>query len=473
MLNQQQLEKRLSTLQWAIPLFLALLVLGYQLGVARWVLNNINEDLHFSIEVLFFSTSGPLLAFWTLRQIKRWLLEKTEALEQARSHRNRLAAITNASADAILGITPSGEIDSWNDGAELLFGYLVDEIVGQPLDALFRQGDAGKHEADWLLNETGKQGFIRGHETVCLAVDASPRDVEITGTKIPGQLQGFSLIMRDITQRKQREQEIQKLNARLNQQVEERTHQLAEKMEQLAQANQELQKLDQMRSEFVSVVSHQIRAPLTNVQGAVERMQKDCLSLSPTCGRMFHIVEHQIDRLDRLVRDVLNTTRIESGELSLALEPISLQPVIQGCIREISSRLSSRKFYFTEKPGIPLVYGDRDRIAEVILNILDNADKYSPHNARVEVSLQADESEVIVSIRDYGPGIPEDKIPHLFEKFYRTDYSDSQNAYGYGLGLYICKLLIEAQQGRIWAENNLNAGAVFSFSLPTWRETYA
>ena len=102
-------------------------------------------------------------------------------------------------------------------------------------------------------------------------------------------------------------------------------------------------------------------------------------------------------------------------------------------------------------------------------NLLDNADKYSPSSKEVIIEVGADQSEVTLSVRDFGPGLPADDLERIFEKYYRIDSSDSQAAYGYGLGLYVCRRLVEAQGGHIWAENHLDGGAVFSFALPVVR----
>jgi K+-sensing histidine kinase KdpD len=279
----------------------------------------------------------------------------------------------------------------------------------------------------------------------------------------------MSIIMRDITARKQREEEIRRLNASLNQQVTDRTHELAEKVGELAQANADLQKLDQMRSEFVSLVSHQIRAPLTNIGGAVERIRNDCAAINPTCVRMFAILEQQTARLDRLVSDVLNAARIESGQLVLHQEPLSLLPVVNQVTEQVRARSSNRAILVADKPGLPLVYADRDRVGEVLANLLDNADKYSPPGEAIAIDVRADQEEVTVSVRDAGPGLPAETLERIFERFYRTDSSDGQAAYGYGLGLYVCRRLIEAQGGRIWAENQTAGGAAFSFALPVWQ----
>src|SRR5262249_20481592 len=155
---------------------------------------------------------------------------------------------------------------------------------------------------------------------------------------------------------------------------------LAEKVAELGRANDELQKLDRTRNEFVSLVSHQIRAPLTNLRGAVERMGADCAAVNSTCVRMFAIMNQQADRLDHLGRDVLTASRLEAGGLRLQCEPISLLPVIQQVAEQMRARHggAARNINLPTKPGLPLVLADRDRVAEVLSNLLDNADRYSP-----------------------------------------------------------------------------------------------
>jgi K+-sensing histidine kinase KdpD len=280
----------------------------------------------------------------------------------------------------------------------------------------------------------------------------------------------MSVILRDITERKRRDEEIRRLNASLVEQVDERTRELAEKVDQLASANDELQKLDRMRSEFVSLVSHQLRAPLTNMRGAVEHIGSNCSAMNVTCSRMLVILNQQFERLDGLVRDVLNAARIESGDLRLHPEPMSVAPLIRQVAEQVRARTGGRVIRIPDTPGLPLVYADRDRVAEVLVNLLDNADKYSPSGEDISVEVRANEVEMVVSVRDHGNGLSPNDLERVFEKFFRTDSSDSQIAYGYGLGLYVCRLLVEAQGGRIWVENHPQGGAIFSFAIPVLDE---
>lgn len=466
------LKRRITTLRWILPVGFALVATLYQLVVAKWFQHNFGEDAHYVVEIVFFGTAGPLLAFWVLTLIGKWLEEKERAENKARMSERRLASITAASADAILSLDLDGRIDSWNRGAELLFGYSEASINGKRYNHLLNMVTGGSSETRWLLDTVRKDGYITGHETNCKDVQGKLIFVELTATDlkdIGGESMGTSIVMRDITERKRREEEIKRLNASLNQQVAQRTQELAEKVDQLAHANMELKNLDQSRSEFVSLVSHQIRAPLTNMRGAVERMESRCADINPTCTRMFEILQQQTARLDRLVVDVLSASRVESKQLILQKEPISILPVVEQVVEQARSRLSEREIKLPTKFGLPLVFADRDHISEVLMNLLDNADKYSPPKENVEFNIRASETEVVFSIRDFGPGIPEEDLERVFNKFYRSNTDDTQSVYGYGLGLYVCRFLIESQGGAIWAENHPNGGAVFSFTLPLWR----
>jgi PAS domain S-box-containing protein len=463
------LRQRISTLRWALPIAVGLLAVLYEIGPGRWIHDDIGAPMYFSVDIVFYGMVAPLLIYWTMTRIGRWLDDKERAEKQARAIEQRLASITAASADAIVSLDAQGRIESWNHGAELILGYPAKEIQGQPLANLLGGGEAADVEFRWLVEAVQQAGFVRGHETTCRDTEGRPVAVELTATRLADEAErylGLSVILRDITDRKRREEEIRRLNANLMEQVAERTRELAEKVEALGRANGELQKLDRMRSEFVSLVSHQLRAPLTNMHGAVERIETNCSIQNPTCVRMLSILNQQVGRLDRLVRDVLNTARIESGDLALHPEPISVLPVIQQVVEQTRPRTADRLIHLPTKPGLPLVLADRDRVAEVLTNLLDNADKYSPRGTDILIEVQADQTEVTLAVRDSGRGLPPGDLDRVFDKFYRADSSDAQTAYGYGLGLYVCRQLIEAQGGRIWAENAPGGGAVFSFTLP-------
>ncbi len=274
------------------------------------------------------------------------------------------------------------------------------------------------------------------------------------------------LVREWVEQKELAEAEVYRLNVELQQRVDERTRELREKAEALTAANEQLKELDRLKSEFVSLVSHELRAPLTNVRGAIELMEGGCPALNPTCTRMFKVVSAQIGRLGRMVDDVLNVSRIETGGLTLAPAAVDVVWVADRVVDEFAARHARRKFRRPRGTIHPRLWADADRLHEVIANLVDNAVKYSPEDGEVGVAVEVQEKEGIVSVSDRGPGIPLEEQSRVFEKFHRLDSSDAKETYGYGLGLYLCRRLVEAMGGRIWVESELDHGATFRFALP-------
>lgn len=468
-----RLRQRIRILRWALPVLLTVFVLLFQLAFPPDVRGPFGQWLHIDTEVAIYGVIGPLLVFWALTRVSLWI-ELNERVERnARKNERRLASITAESADAILSLDQAGRIETWNRGAELLFGYAAGDIIGESFSRLLGSGEAGRVEFDWLLADARREGVIRNHETTAHRADSSLPTIELTMTLVDDDQfvpLGISVIARDITERKRREADILRLNVSLNEQVGERTRELAAKVEELARSNEALQQLDKTRSEFVSLVSHQIRAPLTNLRGAVDRMQSDCTVMTTTCSRMFVILEEQIARLERLVRNVLSAARVDAGELTFNTEPTSIIPLVSQAAEQIRARTRLRAVRVLPKPGLPMVSADRDLVTEVVINLLDNADKYSPPGAEILLDVSADQTAVTVAVRDMGRGIRDVDRERIFDKFYRPDSGDSQVAYGYGLGLYVCRRLIEAQGGKIWVERGSPGGSTFCFTLPIWQE---
>ena len=276
----------------------------------------------------------------------------------------------------------------------------------------------------------------------------------------------LGLVRTWVEQKEQAEAEVYRLNIELQQRVDERTSELRAKAEALTAANERLHELDQLKSEFVSLVSHELRAPLTNVRSAIELMERDCPALNATCNQMFGIVGEQIGRLGRLVDDVLNVSRIEAGELSLTYAAIDIAQTAEWAVNDIAARHTGHVFRRQGSAVHPWVWADSDRLYEVVANLMDNAAKYSPPHSEVVLDVQAKGQEVVISVSDSGPGIPLEEHSHIFEKFHRLDSGDAKETYGYGLGLYLCRCLVEAMNGRIWVESEPGQGATFRFTLP-------
>ena len=292
-------------------------------------------------------------------------------------------------------------------------------------------------------------------------------EVFLYGTMAPVALWFVLDIVRTwVEEKEQAEAEVYRLNIELQQRVEERTRELREKAEALTAANERLQELDQLKSEFVSLVSHELRAPLTNVRSAVELMEDGCPVLNVTCSQMFAIVGEQIERLGRLVDNVLNVSRIESGGLGLTYAAVDIAQIAERAVDDITARQTGHIFRRQGNAAQPLVWADADRMYEVVANLVDNAAKFSPPRSEVVLEVLTEGQEAVISVSDRGPGIPPEQQGRIFEKFHRLDSGDAKGTYGYGLGLYLCRRMVEAMNGRIWVESEPGRGATFRLAMP-------
>lgn len=269
-----------------------------------------------------------------------------------------------------------------------------------------------------------------------------------------------------VRQKEQAEAEVYRLNIELQQRVEDRTRELGTKAQALTAANERLQELDRLKSEFISLVSHELRTPVTNVRGAIELMAGDCAALNPTCARMFQVVAGQIGRLGRLVNDVLDISTIEAGGLSLSRVAVDVVSIAERAVDDFAARRTGHVFRRSGGSDHALVWADADRLYEVVSNLLDNAAKFSPPHSEVILDVRTQGQEAVVSVSDRGPGIPSEALERIFEKFRRLDVGDAKETYGYGLGLYLCRRLVEAMGGRIWVESEPGQGTNFRFTVP-------
>jgi signal transduction histidine kinase len=272
-------------------------------------------------------------------------------------------------------------------------------------------------------------------------------------------------ISRSLAVQERAEAEVRRLNATLEQQVAERTRSLEEAYRELEQKNRELQTLDQLKSEFVSLVSHELRAPLTNINGGIELLLNNP-DLSPHCRDTLLILGEQGQRLTSLVETILNISAIEARRWPLNPGPVAVPPLVRTVVREMHPWAGQRQIQWQGETDLPFAWADENSLAQVLTNLLDNAIKYSPDGSTITIGAEATPETVCVTVCDEGPGIPPEAQELVFDKFYRLDGRDSRRVYGHGLGLYVARRLVEAQKGRIWVESSNGRGARFVVALP-------
>lgn len=236
-----------------------------------------------------------------------------------------------------------------------------------------------------------------------------------------------------------------------------------------------MQKLERVRSEFLANVSHELRTPIFAVQGFLETLLDGAVD-DPTVNRDFLQRAHsQSERLNALLNDLIDISRIESGEMRMSFRLFDIQPFLRDLVHEMSAIAAQKQIelYFTGNvlPHHEVeVFGDKDRLKQVMVNLIDNAIKYTEHGGAVKVELydkQPGENQVTIVVHDTGIGIAAEHLPRLFERFYRVDKDRSRmSPGGTGLGLAICKHIVEAHHGTISVKSIRGEGSSFSVTLP-------
>lgn len=233
------------------------------------------------------------------------------------------------------------------------------------------------------------------------------------------------------------------------------------------EARKKVEDLSRLKDEFLSIASHELRTPVTSIKGytqlAKTLIRENDLS---TSEEYLDIALDQIDRMSRLILELLDVSRIETGRLEIRREPISWCTFVRDVVHRHHTAVSDRRFHLNVPDTSKVVNGDRDRLEQVLGNLLENAVKYSPDGSDVFVSIEDRGDQLVTAVADRGIGIPTDELKQVFERFHRGRQVSSSNYGGLGLGLYITKQIIERHGGSIWVESQEGTGTTFYFSLP-------
>ncbi len=350
------------------------------------------------------------------------------------SEQGRLAAIFHYSAEGILTVDNALRIIDFNPAMEHLTGWQESEVLGrfyfEVLRPKDRQGnDLGLQDSPLLQAFAGQE--VVNREMLITARDGQRFNVSVTASCVrsaKGEPMNGILNVRDITRERQQEEQ---------------------------------------RSTFISVISHELQTPIAIIKGYASTLARTDAKFDADVTRSRLIaVEEEADRLNKLVGNLLYASRIQAGGLQMDIVALDLHALIEGVVRRLEARRLNVSVALNIPPNLPSVMADRDRIEEVLQNLLDNAVKYSPRARELTISCRATSEEVIVSVRDAGMGISLRDQEQIFNRFQRVGDPLSQATPGAGLGLYICKAIVEAHGGRIWVESTLHQGSTFSFSLP-------
>jgi PAS domain S-box-containing protein len=240
------------------------------------------------------------------------------------------------------------------------------------------------------------------------------------------------------------------------------------------EARRKVEDLSRLKDEFLSIASHELRTPVTSIKGYTQ-LAKTLIRENDlvTSGEYLDIALDQIDRMSRLILELLDVSRIETGRLEIRRELIQWSTFVRDVVHRHHTAVSDRRFHMNVPDETMIVSGDRDRLEQVLGNLLENAVKYSPDGSEILVSVDNKEDQVVTSVSDHGIGIPVDELMQVFERFHRGRQVSSTNYGGLGLGLYITKQIVERHGGKIWVESREGNGTTFSFSLPAVPATVA
>jgi signal transduction histidine kinase len=249
-------------------------------------------------------------------------------------------------------------------------------------------------------------------------------------------------------------------NLTLEEKVQERTKNLVD-------ANERLRELDQVKSNFISLVSHELRTPLTAIKGFIVTLYHYDKEIPEEKRRIYlSVLNEETDRLTRLINELLDISRIESGRMEIQWKLSSLPEIVQHVFETLAVKAGRVNLVKKFPDDFPLVVADPDKMEQVLVNLVGNALRYSPENGTISVSGQRHANGVILEVKDEGPGIDFAEQEKIFDKFYRLDNEINRKNPGTGLGLPICRALVNLHGGKIWVESELRQGCRFFFTLP-------
>lgn len=363
--------------------------------------------------------------------------ENLAELKKAEETQILLAAIVANSDDAIISKTLEGIIQTWNAGAERLFGYTSDEAVGKPITLLIPP--ERHHEERSILARLRQGERVAHYETVRVAKDGRRMDISLTVSPVrdsAGNIIGASKVARDITDRKR--------------------------------AEEALRAADRRKDEFLATLAHELRNPLAPIRNSLHILRL-ASGADPTAERVGTMMERQINHLVRLVDDLLEVSRITRGVIELRKEPVELASILRAAVDASRPLLDAagHQLAISIPPDSITVDGDSVRLTQIFTNLLNNAAKYTSDNGQIWLAVRPGANEVAVSVRDNGAGIPGELLGRVFDMFMQVDRLSDRGQGGLGIGLTLVKSLVELHGGRVAAKSGgRGRGSEFIVHLP-------
>ena len=354
--------------------------------------------------------------------LERRLREKERQLHDIHRLHQR---IIDMAGDGVVATDRQGRVVRINLAARHMLGLERQKARGKNLHDLFH-GERPCTKSCTIV-EALRSDDNKVHP-LHISVNGVDRVLELTCRDLDGRESGRVMVMRDITQR---------------------------------------DLLARMKADFISITSHELRTPLTAIRGSLGLVANDVLGPIPQEAHdVLDIALENADRLVRLVNDFLDMHRMESGNVALDLADHPIGDLFAEVVRTMSPVAESARITITAVPTDLVVRVDSSRVVQVLVNLVQNAVKFSPAGSEIELTARTRHNEVVVSVVDHGRGIPRDHLDHVFEPFHQVDASDSKDRIGSGLGLAISRRIVDQHGGRIWVEQPRDGGSIFRFTLP-------
>jgi PAS domain S-box-containing protein len=453
-------------------------------GLVMLLLPYLPEKLRLPADLfLLLILTGPMAYFLLIRQSLKRNLDYQRAKEKLGDEERWFRSLTESATDAIVCMDSCGKIFFWNLAAEKVFGYKAAEVLNKSISLIMPERLFGSHHAAVGKRLAGREfdSLSRTVEVVGARKDGSEFPTELSlSTWESKEGKYFTGIIRDITERKELEDKKNKLTETCRIQYEAAAKNSAELSNALnrAKSTEELLKAQYKKlelanrtsREFLARMSHEIRTPIHSTMGMISiALDSD---LTEEQRNYLDTAMQSTETLLGVINDVLDFAKIEAGQMEICEAPFAVRPALEKIVK-IMSPLCSRKglrLVFSLPDNLPeYVTGDESRLRQVLLNLLSNALKFTEHgeiNLMVErASKDIDPVEIRFTVRDTGIGIPEDKVPLVFDEFYQVNSSASRRYGGTGLGLAISRQIVEKMGGRISVESRVATGSTFWFSI--------
>ena len=388
-------------------------------------------------------------------------------------------------SDSLFLADVDGKILKINPSLINLLGYKEEELIGNSMNILFTEGQFGNE----LLKKLLKSESFGSNETKYKTKSGRVVDISFSGSIVKDekeQVTGIVGIAYDITERKKREIQLKERTSELNEKVTESKqseiatlniledlqktlNELQNSKEMIEQQNIQLIKLDQLKSSFLNVTSHELRTPMSAIKGYVQMTIKQTLGeITEEQKKVLTIVLRNVDRLDHLIQDILDISRLESGTMKFIPNKTVIKTLVEETVEtmQIPADLKHMTIDVEVEDKMPDLTIDQERVKQVMLNIINNAIKFSPDGSIINIRAKKEEENILFEVQDSGRGIPKDKQEKIFGIFYQVDSGIDRKFGGAGLGLAISRGIVLAHGGKIWVDSDVGKGSTFYFALP-------